>query len=61
MPVNTAAYEILFEFTNDTQDVVHLTGPSGRSVLVERGQDVVLVEFSSEKHVKQADLHRSRC
>ncbi|KAJ7254016.1 hypothetical protein B0H12DRAFT_1115535 [Mycena haematopus] len=43
MPVNTVAYEILFEFTNDTQDVVHLTGPSGRSVLVERGQDVVLV------------------
>ncbi|KAJ6575215.1 hypothetical protein B0H19DRAFT_632915 [Mycena capillaripes] len=43
MPVNTVAYEILFEFTNDTPDVLHLTGPSGRSVLVERGQDVVLV------------------
>jgi len=48
MPVNTVAYEILFEFTNDTQDVVHLTGPSGRSVLVERGQDVVLVLTAGE-------------
>lgn len=46
MPVNTAAYEILFEFTNDTPDAVNLTGPSGRSVLVESGQDVVLVELS---------------
>ncbi|KAJ7110119.1 hypothetical protein C8R44DRAFT_272998 [Mycena epipterygia] len=43
MPVNTVAYEILFEFINDTPDALRLTGPSGGSVLVERGQDVVLV------------------
>ncbi|KAJ7619123.1 hypothetical protein DFH06DRAFT_1235380 [Mycena polygramma] len=44
MPVNTTSYEILFELTNDTPDsVLQLTGPSGSSVLVERGQDVVLV------------------
>ncbi|KAJ7783890.1 hypothetical protein DFH07DRAFT_209068 [Mycena maculata] len=43
MPVNTVAYEILFEFMNDTQDALILTGPSGRSVMVESGQDVALV------------------
>ncbi|KAJ7630989.1 hypothetical protein FB45DRAFT_553717 [Roridomyces roridus] len=43
MPVNTVAYEIIFEFTNDTPDQLRLTGPSGSSVFVESGQDVVLV------------------
>ncbi|KAJ7103430.1 hypothetical protein B0H15DRAFT_812231 [Mycena belliarum] len=43
MPVNTVAYEILFEFTNDTPDAMRLTNDTGGSVLVERGQDVVLV------------------
>jgi hypothetical protein len=43
MPVSTVAYEILLEFTNDTLDALRLTGPSGSSVLVERGQGVLLV------------------
>ncbi|KAJ7487698.1 hypothetical protein B0H11DRAFT_2014497 [Mycena galericulata] len=43
MPVNTVAYEILLEFTNDTSDRLSLTTPSGGSVFVESGQDVVLV------------------
>ncbi|KAK7064147.1 hypothetical protein R3P38DRAFT_27208 [Favolaschia claudopus] len=50
MPVNTVAYEILFEFTNDTQDVVHLTGPSGRSAPLERGQDIALVLTAGETY-----------
>ncbi|KAJ6610090.1 hypothetical protein B0H10DRAFT_2062056 [Mycena sp. CBHHK59/15] len=43
MPVNTVAYEIIFEFTNDTPESLVLLTNVGGSILLESGQDVVLV------------------
>ncbi|KAJ7925878.1 hypothetical protein B0H13DRAFT_1104453 [Mycena leptocephala] len=53
MPVNTVAYEILLSLTNDTADIIQLTGPSGRSVLLERGQDVLTAGLTYQYTLKQ--------
>ncbi|KAJ6604745.1 hypothetical protein DFH09DRAFT_320604 [Mycena vulgaris] len=58
MPVNTVAYEILFEFTNDTPDALRLTGPSGSSILVERGQDVLTAGLTYQYTLKQLSQPR---